>query len=299
MSKRSKNNLLSGLQESLDNRPDGRVASMMQTKPAVKSFAEISPDNTFDIDVERIKPDPDQPRKSFNQEQLEQLATSIRANGILQPITVYNDEEPGFYLIETGERRFQAAKLAGLTTVPAIVRNTKNDDLVLQRQIVENIQRADLDPIEAARALETYLSQMDLSQKQAAERLGKPRTWLVELLSILKLSGELLAKVEHARDDEGKRVSKQALVEIVRAPQERHEELIERALGSDTSLAAVRGTRNQATTTPASKFRQRYIVKGSPLSVTLAGGEPETITLEDQIKTLEKLLRELRKQSKV
>src|SRR4029453_7177206 len=111
--------------------------------------------DAYEIAIDHVEPDPQQPRKTFDAAELENLAASIRENGLLQPIIVYGSEEPGRYRIIAGERRYRAAILAGKTTVPCLEMPPDFDRAMIdQLQLVENIQRADLQPIEAAQAID-------------------------------------------------------------------------------------------------------------------------------------------------
>ena len=136
------------------------------------------------VPVDLIDPNPVQPRSDFDEEALRGLAESIRADGILQPLLVRPAKNR--YTLIVGERRLKAARLAGLRTVPAIVREIEPDRL-LEATLVENIQREDLNPIEIALALEQMLKELDLLQDQLAERTGMSRTSVTNHLRLLKL----------------------------------------------------------------------------------------------------------------
>lgn len=136
------------------------------------------------VPVDLIDPNPVQPRSDFDEEALRGLAESIRADGILQPLLVRPAKNR--YTLIVGERRLKAARLAGLRTVPAIVREIEPDRL-LEATLVENIQREDLNPIEIALALEQMLKELDLVQDQLAERTGMSRTSVTNHLRLLKL----------------------------------------------------------------------------------------------------------------
>ncbi len=159
-----------------------------------------------EIPILHIKPNPQQPRKTFHQDKITALADSIRDSGLLHPLVVQPDpESPGAYLIIAGERRWQAAQLAGLVTVPAIVREaTSQDALVLA--LVENLQRADLSPLEQAAAFLRLSTHYDLTHAQIAEAMGSSRsavTNAIRLLGLPEMVQEALAReqitVGHAR----------------------------------------------------------------------------------------------------
>lgn len=141
--------------------------------------------NIIELDLESIEVNPFQPRTSFNQEALQQLATSIKELGIIQPITV---RKLGFnqYQLVSGERRFRASKIAGLETIPAYIR-IANDNESLEMALVENIQRQDLDPIEIALSYQRLIDEINLTQEQLSNRVGKKRSTITNYLRLLKL----------------------------------------------------------------------------------------------------------------
>lgn len=143
------------------------------------------------IPVGQIEPNPYQPRLSFDPEALEELAESIRTLGLIQPITVRKVSE-GRYQIISGERRFRASKLAGMDLIPAYIR-TADDQGMMEMAIVENVQRADLDPIETALGYQRLIDECNLTQEQMALRVGKKRASVTNFLRLLKLP----AKVQH------------------------------------------------------------------------------------------------------
>ena len=141
-----------------------------------------------EIAIDLIKPNPDQPRINFDEEALEELATSIRELGIIQPLTL-RSAEAGTYMIISGERRYRAAKLAGLDTVPAYVR-TANDSELTEMALIENIQREDLNAIEIALTFRKLIDQYNLTQERLSERIGKKRATIANFLRLLKLPAE-------------------------------------------------------------------------------------------------------------
>jgi ParB family chromosome partitioning protein len=143
------------------------------------------------IPVDMIEPNPFQPRMSFDQDALEELADSIRTLGLIQPITVRRKGD-GRYQIISGERRFRASRLAGMQMIPAYIRDT-NDQGMLEMAIVENIQREDLDPIEVALSYQRLIEECNLTQEQMAVRVGKKRASVTNYLRLLKLP----AKIQH------------------------------------------------------------------------------------------------------
>ncbi len=152
------------------------------------------PQDTTDIlriPVDMIEPNPFQPRMSFDQEALKELAESIRTFGLRQPITV-RKKSAGVYQIISGERRYKASRLAGMDMIPAYIRDA-NDQGMLEMAIVENIQRENLDPIEVAMSYQRLIEECSLTQEQMAERVGKKRASVTNYLRLLKLP----AKVQH------------------------------------------------------------------------------------------------------
>ena len=143
------------------------------------------------IPVDLIEPNPFQPRMTFDQEALDELAESIRTLGLIQPITVRRKADGGYQII-SGERRFRASRLTGMTMIPAYIRDT-NDQGMLEMAIVENIQREDLDPIEVALSYQRLIEECSLTQEQMALRVGKKRASVTNFLRLLKLP----AKIQH------------------------------------------------------------------------------------------------------
>jgi len=142
-----------------------------------------------EVPVSALKPNPHQPRTEFDPATLNELAESIRAKGVLQPVLVEADRD-GTYLIVAGERRVRAAKLAGLQRIPVIVRQF-SDQEKLEIALVENVQRADLTPIEEAQAYRKLMEIGTLSQEQIAQRVGKDRSTVANALRLLKLPPEV------------------------------------------------------------------------------------------------------------
>jgi ParB family chromosome partitioning protein len=142
-----------------------------------------------DVPLAAIAPNPHQPRSSFDQAALEELAESIKMHGVLQPPVVLQLPSGDYQLI-AGERRVRAAKLAGLQTIPVVVKDVSPQDQ-LELALIENIQRADLDPIEEARAYAMLESQFNMTHGQIAQRIGKSRSTVSELLGLLRLPSEV------------------------------------------------------------------------------------------------------------
>lgn len=146
-----------------------------------------------ELAVSEVFPNPEQPRKAFDENALKELAASILKHGVIQPITVA--ESHGGYMIVAGERRFRASVLAGLKTVPAIVKDY-DERGIKEVALLENLQREDLNPIEEARALKRLMDEFDLTQDEVAERLGKSRSAVANTLRLLNLSPETTRLVQ-------------------------------------------------------------------------------------------------------
>jgi ParB family chromosome partitioning protein len=149
--------------------------------------AQVREDSEVELPLERIRPDPDQPRSAFSDESLAGMVTTIQSGGLLQAIVVRPDpEEEGFYRIVAGHRRFRAHELAGLTTIRAIIRNY-TDEQALLAALIENIQREDLSPFDEAATYERFVSNFGWEQKRLAQETGKPPSVISETLKIGKL----------------------------------------------------------------------------------------------------------------
>ena len=152
-----------------------------------------------EIPISQITPNPEQPRQNFDEDALEELATSIRELGIIQPLTLRSMGDNSYQII-SGERRYRASLLAGLNTVPAYIR-TANDSEVTEMALIENIQREDLNAIEIALTFRKLIDQYALTQERLSERIGKKRATIANFLRLLKLPAEVqLGLHDHAVD---------------------------------------------------------------------------------------------------
>lgn len=154
-----------------------------------------------DISLDQIAPNPDQPRSTFDESALEELAASIRELGIIQPLSL-RKVGPGSYQIIAGERRFRAARLAGLHSVPAYIR-TANDTELTEMALIENIQREDLNAIEIALTFRKLIDQYSLTQERLSERIGKKRATIANFLRLLRLPAEVQLGLRDKRVDMG------------------------------------------------------------------------------------------------
>ncbi len=159
-----------------------------------KPFAADSASQEIDIDL--IEPNPEQPRTRFNEANLEELAQSIRANGVVQPIVVRKFGNR--YQIVAGERRWRASQRAELRRIPAVVREVA-DEKLLELALIENIQRQELNAIEEAKAYRKLIDKIGLTQEAVAEQVGKERTVITTSLRLLRLPGELQKAIENGR----------------------------------------------------------------------------------------------------
>ncbi len=155
-----------------------------------------SPERTDKLAVSDIEPRRDQPRKTFDPESLSSLADSIAANGLIQPIIVRPSGSSALYSIVAGERRWRAARMAGLSEVPVVIIDA-DDRKAAEYALVENIQREDLNPIEEAEGLKSLIEDYNLTQEQAAKRVGKSRAAIANALRLLELPDEVISLVGH------------------------------------------------------------------------------------------------------
>lgn len=154
-----------------------------------------------DIALSKIEPNPDQPRTTFDEEALDELASSIRELGIIQPLSLRSLDN-GRYQIIAGERRYRAAQRAGLTSVPAYIR-TVNESELTEMALIENIQREDLNAIEIALTFRKLIDQYELTQERLSERIGKKRATIANFLRLLKLPAEVQLGLRDKRVDMG------------------------------------------------------------------------------------------------
>lgn len=176
----------------------GRGLDALITMDEVKTEGSSS---INEIELSRIYPNPDQPRREFDPDGLAELASSIRELGIIQPISLRQTSD-GSYQIIAGERRFRAATMAGLKSVPAYVR-TAEDETMMEMALIENIQREDLNSIEIALTFQKLIEQYNLTQERLSERIGKKRTTIANYLRLLKLPAEIQMGLKNRRIDMG------------------------------------------------------------------------------------------------
>ena len=156
---------------------------------ALLATPDLDSDQLRDIDIDRILPNSQQPRKNFDEEALNELADSIREHGVIQPIVVRALED-GFFELVAGERRWRAAQRVGLFRIPAVIRQT-TVHAALEIALIENLQREDLNPIEEAEAYERLITEFGMTQEEVARRVGKNRTTVANMLRLLRLPPEV------------------------------------------------------------------------------------------------------------
>lgn len=186
-----------------DHKPNRKSAlgrglgALLEDSPAKHKTTEILPEVTktgiFEILLSEIQVNPFQPRVHFDKEALQELSDSIAVQGIIQPVTV-RKLAPNEYQLISGERRFQASKLAGLTQIPAYVR-TANDQQMLEMALIENIQRENLNALEIAQSYQRLLAECNLKQEELGDRVGKNRTTVNNYLRLLKLPPTIQAAI--------------------------------------------------------------------------------------------------------
>ena len=167
------------------------LSALISTAPSPQDNEELR-----EIEIDLIRPGEQQPRNTFDAAKLQELAQSIRATGIIQPLLVRR--RGGLYELVAGERRWRAAQMAGLTRVPAIVREIPDENL-LELALIENIQRQELNAIEEANAYRRLIETLGLTQEEVAQRVGRDRTFITNYLRILKLPNEIQSLLEQEK----------------------------------------------------------------------------------------------------
>jgi ParB family chromosome partitioning protein len=182
-----------GLSSLIPDTPPPARKSSLETPERMQGLREI--------DLDRIRPNRAQPRERFDPALLEELAQSMRQRGVLQPVIVRTVPDGGYELI-AGERRWRAAQIAGLLRIPAIVKEVA-DDRVLEIALIENLQREELNPIEEANAYQTLINDLELTQQQIADRVGKQRATVTNALRLLNLPPEIQSLVRDGKLSSG------------------------------------------------------------------------------------------------
>ena len=176
---------LSNLIPTDDTTEDVTTKTSKQTKAGTVTKTEIVKKVEQTLNINRIEPNKNQPRKEFNEDALQELADSIKQFGVIEPLVVV--KRKGYYELIAGERRWRAARLAGLKEVPVVIKDY-DDQQIVEIALIENIQREDLNPIEEAHAYERLIQEFNLTQDEVAERVSKSRTTVTNALRLLKLT---------------------------------------------------------------------------------------------------------------
>jgi ParB family chromosome partitioning protein len=179
----------------------GRNLSSMLSQTTLQQVQRESRDELRDLPLDMIRPGRYQPRSVFDPEKLAELADSIRAQGIVQPVVVRPVEDEQFELI-AGERRWRAAQMAGIANIPAVIRDVP-DEVSVAMALIENIQRENLNPLEEARALDRLMREFELTQQQVAEAIGRSRSAVANLLRLNDLNEDVKTLVEERALDMG------------------------------------------------------------------------------------------------
>lgn len=178
----------SGLGKGLDALFENRQEIQRETKEDKQEAEQTKGDRVVKVDINKLKPNDNQPRKNFDEEKIDELADSIREHGVIQPLIVRQSGE--FYEIVAGERRYRAGRKVGLKTLPVIIREFTDEENMLVA-IVENMQREDLNPIEEAEGIEQMINVYGLTQEEVSKTLGKSRPYITNALRLLKLPEEI------------------------------------------------------------------------------------------------------------
>ena len=176
---------LSNLIPTDDTTEDVSPKASKQTKTGAVTKTEVGKKVEQTLNINRIEPNKNQPRKEFNEDALQELADSIKQFGVIEPLVVV--KRKGYYELIAGERRWRAARLAGLKEVPVVIKDY-DDQQIVEIALIENIQREDLNPIEEAHAYERLIQEFNLTQDEVAERVSKSRTTVTNALRLLKLT---------------------------------------------------------------------------------------------------------------
>lgn len=234
-------------------------------------------ERVYDLDINDISPQEDQPRKVFDQEALDELAESIRKEGVLQPIIVRKNKDRDYTII-AGERRWRASRLAGQETIPAIIRDI-DDDTLLRHALIENIQREDLNPIEEALAYSKLLEIYDWTQEELAETLAKSRSGVANRLRLLKLAPEVQDFIISGEISEG-----HAKV-LLALPQDEQIELADKIISSGLNVRETEQYIKQLKTPKEEKTENldpQYVISIKTVEDKLSKGLGVKVKLKDK-----------------
>lgn len=235
---------------------------------ALISATEETYEGATEIPVSAIVPNPDQPRRGLDQAGIEELAASIREHGVLQPVIVQPLPD-GRYQLIAGERRWRAARVAGLSSVPAIVRQVSDEER-LELALVENVQREDINAVDEAIAYRTLIDRFGMTQEEVAQKVGKSRTAVANTLRLLLLEAEILDGLRQGKISEGHARA------LLMAPEDVRLEMYQRAVRAGWS---VRETERAARTAI-----QQQAVAASPVSRETPDSDPHIVAMEDRLR---------------
>lgn len=270
---------LDALMPGASARPDTPIAA--RPEPAVPSRAEVIAKRTFfQAGIEDVYPSPEQPRHRFDDAKLAELADTIRVHGVIVPLIVRPRPAGGYFLI-AGERRWRAAQRAGLHEVPVVVQDV-TETTALERALVENLQRADLGPLEEATAYQRLVDEHDLSHEDIAERVGKDRSTITNAIRLLKLPGPVRQLVE---DDKLSMGHARALLGLEDAPaiERAARQVVDKQLSVRATEALVKRARSPEANDrrPPTRPQKSASVRDLEERLTRSLGGPVTIT-EDE-----------------
>lgn len=249
----------------------------------------------FSIAITRIRPDPEQPRREFDEVQLRELAASIRERGVRQPIRVFYHPDDKIYQIVSGERRFRASRLAGLPSIPCIVDDITQPTPLVRKtiivdQLVENWQRTDLNAYELHDALVTLRDTHGMTQDEIVQLTGKPKSEVSRLISLGKIKPELQ---EQLRQDTSGGISKRHLQAIARVPEDQQEAFVAEVREANlTAVEAERSARRKANAKRGSPGNyaggtvRRFAVPGATVAINFRRKE---VSEADVLEVLEKV----------
>ncbi|MEK7542779.1 MAG: ParB/RepB/Spo0J family partition protein [Patescibacteria group bacterium] len=240
-----------------------------------------SPEAIFHIEVEKIKSNPYQPRKIFNEEELQELSQSIREYGIIQPLVVSKvvtetDTGTGVeYQLITGERRLMAAKLAGFERVPVIIRQAESKQTKLELALIENIQRSNLTPIESARAYARLQDEFELTQREIAARVGKSREVVANTLRLLSLPAQIQEALASGKINE----SQARALLAISDPNKQNKMFVQLASGAMSVRAMRAEAKNPSQANPETQYWKKKLEEffGAPVDITRRGARGKLI----------------------
>ncbi|MBL7871317.1 MAG: ParB/RepB/Spo0J family partition protein [Cyclobacteriaceae bacterium] len=247
-----------GLSALLSDTPEDEKLDVDVTSPVRERENKVVTNSINEILLSEIETNPFQPRQHFDQEALKELADSIKVHGIIQPITVRKFSNNQYQLI-SGERRFQASKLAGLTKIPAYIR-TADDQQMLEMALIENIQRENLNPIEISLSYQRLISECNLKQEELGDRVGKSRSTVTNYLRLLKLPPDIQIAM---RDNKLTMGHARAIINVENPDSQLY--IFKKTLAEDLSVRKVeelarelstKTNETQATTTPSSQAKE-------------------------------------------